>query len=384
MASEQKKRNQLMWLGIVLGVLALAIVLLTDPFGLFKPGEAEREAKEGVSKTLCAFSQAEVAAFELKPAGGAAFKIYKDANTGKWMVETGGNKYRADMERVSKLLDQVPGLRAEGEATRSKDKYATFEIDDSKAIGLKVFTKGDQPAVSLLVGKADQSYQASFVRLEGDPVVYRASANIKSLIAFTAKDYRSRKPWEFSPAAATSVTIRPQEGGGAPLTFTRQDNLWKLPDGKNGNQNLINETLKKLSGTQINEFVDAPDDAVVKLSGVEPQLTLKAGIDEYKFTLGAVDNSQAYVKDHDGWVYKGSAYSMKFYTDLPFDQLTFDDTKKEEAKPGGPPKPGEAKPPAASGVKPAPGAKTPPAAPPPAGGKSGGAKPQPGGKAPGK
>lgn len=375
MAEKKKKPNQLATLGIILGVLVVLVFFLANPFDLFKPSEEEREQKEGLSKVLCDFTKPSVTGFEIKPAGGEAFKLYKDSAANKWLVQIKDKKYSADMQRVDKLLEQVPGLKAEGTATKSKDKYATFELDDAKGIGLKVFTNGSSPAASFIIGKADTSYKGCFLRVENDPAVYRAGANLKSLVGFEPKDYRTRNPWKFEPAAVTEITIAPPSGGGAPLTFTKIGEFWQV-GGKNGNQNLIKTTLKTLSDATINEFVDTPDEAVVQLAGKSPGIIVKAGAGVYKLTLGGGDANQMYVQDQDGWVYKTSSYSMKFYSDLAFDQLTFDDSKQEEAKAG-----------AAPGAPSAPqGALGPGSIPlPPKGGAAppaGGAKPPAGGAAP--
>lgn len=400
MAQTKKKSKQLARLGIILGVLLLLVIFAADPFGLFKQSEEEREQKEGLSKVLCDFDKPSVTGFEIKPAGGEAFKISKDSKANAWLVQIKDKQYHADMQRVDKLLEAVPGLKSEGAATNSKDKYAQFETDAAKGIGLKVFTNGPTPAASFIIGKADSSYKGCFLLVENDPTVYRASANLKSLVGFEAKDYRTRNPWKYEPAAATEITIAPYKSTTAPLTFLKVGEFWQA-GGKNGNQNLIKETLKKLSDATVNDFIDAPDNALTQLAGKSPAIIVKAGVNTYKLTLGTGDNNTTYVQDQDGWVYKTSSYSLKFYTDMDFGQLTFDDTKNTEAAPaapsGTPSAPTSATPPApgsSSGVKPpakgapappAGGAKPPAAVPaPPKGGSAppkGGAAPP---KAPGK
>jgi hypothetical protein len=397
MAEKKKKPNQLATLGIILGVLVVLVFFLANPFGLFKPSEEEREKKEGLSKLLCDFVKPNVTGFEIKPAGGEAFKLTKDSKVNKWFVQIKDKKYCADMQRIDKLLEEVPGLKSEGAATKSKDKYPTFEVDDAKGIGLKVFTDAPAPAVSLIIGKADTSYKGCFLLVENDPAVYRANANLKSLVGFEPKDYRTRNPWKFEPATATEITIAPPKGGAAPLTFTKIGELWQT-GGKNGNQNLIKETIKKLSDATINDFLDAPDPATTQLAGKSPAIIVKAGVNTYKLILGASDANTAYAQDQDGWVYKTSSYSMKFYTDLAFDQLTFDDSKQDEAKAGAAPGAPTGMPPGAPGAGgtaplPPKGGVAPPAGgvKPPSGGTmppKGGATPPKGGtpppKAPGK
>jgi hypothetical protein len=188
-----------------------------------------------------------------------------------------------------------------------------------------------------VVGKADSSYKGCYVLYGTDPVVYRASANLKSLIGFTAEDFRSRKPWQFEPATATKVLYRPATG--APVEFTKQGEFWTFGGGKNASQNLLKETVKKLAEVTVNSYVDSPDPAIAKIAAA-PVLEVTANNGVYKVSLGAPESSTLYVQDQDGFVYKASEYSMKFLSELTLPLLTADDTKKDEAKQaaaGGPP-----------------------------------------------
>lgn len=369
MAETKKKTNRLLVLGLVLAALAVAIFFAADPFGLFKPSEEERQASLGLSKVLTDFTAMTITAFEIKPPGAEAFRVFKEPGSDQWFVQLKDKKYRADRQRVDKLLEQVPGLKAEGAATSSKDAYAQYEVDDSLGIGLKVFTGGETPALSLIVGKADPSYQGCFLRLENDEAVYRASQNIKSLVGFSGSDFRSRNPWKFEPATATEITIRPPAGGPA-VTLTKSGEYWQA-GGKNANQNLIQETLKKLSELTANAYVDDVDPKLTQFKP-EPAITVKTNTAEYKLTLGAAESSQLYAQDQDGWVFRVAEYALKFYTDLAPDQLLLDDTAQDKAgtEAGGAAPPGAAPGNAASpGATPVPPATGLPPAPPGSAGK---------------
>ncbi len=359
MAETKKKPNRLLIMGVVLAALAVVIFFAVDPFGLFKPSEEERAASQGLSQVLCDFTKMQITAFEIQPAGAEAFRVFNEAGGNQWYVQIKDRKYRADQTRVDKLLEQVPGLKAEGSATKSKDKHALYEVDEGLGIGLKVFTGSETPAVSFIVGKADTSYQGCFVRLGDDPAVYRANQNIKALVGFAANDFRTRNPWKFEPATATTLTIRPPKGDSPALTFTKSGEYWQV-NGKNANQNLIKETLKKLSELTANEYVDTPDPLLTKI-GPEPALSVKTNTAEYKLTLGAAESSQLYAQDQDGWVFRLAEYALKFYSDLAVEQLVLDDTAQDQAQ-------AEAGAPGAAGAMPgaAPGAAVPPPATPPA------------------
>jgi hypothetical protein len=236
------------------------------------------------------------------------------------------------MERVDKLTEALPELMSSGLASDKPDKFATFEVDDEQAIHLQVYTGGGEPAVSMFVGKATPSYEGAFVRLAGSDRVYRAAKNIKSLVGFSFRDFRSKEPWKCEPTAVESVTVvPPPEIEGETIAFTRSEGFWKTPEGANANQNLLTELVDKISKLKVNDFVDEPDPEVTGLAeDGEPNLVLSGPEGELSLTLGALDGSQYYVADHNGNAYKISEYNLKPYLELAFDELTFDDTVAEE------------------------------------------------------
>jgi hypothetical protein len=332
MAKQGKQPNRLVILLGVLAVLAVVVFLMTDPLGWFKPSDAEREQREGVSKVLCDFEAGAVSAFAITQPGGESFKLVKEKD--KWYVVSGTKKYKADMERVQKLLDSLPGLSTDGIASEDAASYATYEVDGAKAFKLEIYTAGDKPEVELLVGKADSSMQSSFVRIGTEKPVYRTSLNVKSLIGFGFNDYRTRKPWAFDPQAVTAVSIKDPKSP-AVLALVRKDGIWQKPDGSNANQTQVSELLKKLSELQISSFEDAPDEAVAKLGAAPVAVKVTTPDGDYQLRLGAVVETQAYAADQDKVAYLIYDYSLAFYRELDFAGLGINDTPPAQSAPSG-------------------------------------------------
>ncbi|MBN2082075.1 DUF4340 domain-containing protein [bacterium] len=317
---------------VIMLVLVAVAVLATDPFGWFKPAADHPDENAPKEIKLCSVTADTLTGFEIDQISDEPFQLLKEG--GQWFVVRGDARYKANMERIDKLIEDVPGLMSSGLATNKADKQATFEVDDAQAIRLKVFAGGETPAVDMYVGKATPSFDGAFVRLANQDEVYRAAKNIKSLVGFSFRDFRSKEPWKFEPATLASVTIAPPDGEGEALTFTRAEGFWKTPEGTNGNQNLITELLDKISKLKANDFVDEPDPELTGLEGREPNLVLDGPEGELTLTIGLDENSQYFVQDQDGNVYKISEYNLKPYRELAFAELTFDDTAPVAAEGG--------------------------------------------------
>jgi hypothetical protein len=310
---------------IILVLLAVVAILVTDPFHWLKPPQTQTNVDAPQEIVLCDVQADQITALEIDQTEDSPFVLEREA--GKWYVVRGDQRYDANMERVDKLLDALPGLMSSGLASDKPDKFATFEVDDDQAIHVQVYTGSAEPAVSMFVGKATPSYEGAFVRLAGSDRVYRAAKNIKSLVGFSFRDYRSKEPWKCEPTAVESVTVAPPpDAEGETMTFTRSEGFWKTPEGANANQNLLTELVDKISKLKVNDFVDEPDPEVTGLADREPNLVLNGPEGELSLTIGALDGSQYYVADHNGNVYKISEYNLKPYLELAFDELTFDDT----------------------------------------------------------
>ncbi|MCH7471631.1 DUF4340 domain-containing protein [bacterium] len=323
---------------LILVVVAAAAAYVIKPFGLFSAGQ--QDDGEGRALVLCDFKAEAVSGFQISQPEKQAFNLVKEG--GEWYLVQGEMKYPANMDRVDRLLELVPGLASEGLATDKLDKHATMEVDEAKGIGLSVYTGGEEPSVKLMVGKSAPGFSTCFVRFAAANEVYRAGSNIKSLVGFDFKDFRSRKPWSFDPLLAEEVVIRPPGEDEAAQTFTREEGFWKTADGANANQNLLTTLVDAFSKVSINEFVDEPEEEedANGISAQIPNLAVKGPEGEYSLYLVDTDGANFRIADQDGYLYQLSEFNLKFYNELAFDQLAFDDTASEaedaeEAESGG-------------------------------------------------
>ncbi|MDQ3023086.1 MAG: DUF4340 domain-containing protein [bacterium] len=339
-----RRSNMPLLLGALL-LLVLAALLVADPFHWLRPTDEKIAEKDPERRVLVDMKADELTALEIRqPDQDRPFRLEKDKD--RWYVVVDGKRTKADSERIDKIIEELPGLRADSIATSDQTSYDDMEVSDGKAIMLKVYKGGTTPAASLHVGKAAPGFQTSFVRLDGGKEVWRAGKNVKSLFGYTAEDYRTKKPWAFKTEAATKVSLQkfiaaaedektrttPPPLADAPrMTFELAEGLWKR-NGANANQNAIKEFLNSLKDLQINEYVPESGLASAKLDNRQPSVEVESPEGTFSIALGGKDSTYFYVKDQDGNVYKASEYNLNFYREIDWDKLSFDDTPKQEPK----------------------------------------------------
>src|SRR5258708_29340706 len=132
---KRNKNKQLIILGAGLAVLAAAAILLANPFAQPKTdvthavstGKYATEAKELVSVKKDAVTAVSI----LQPKQ-TEFKLEKSGDT--WKASQGDKHYKADQDKVDKILDGLPGLKSESLASGNTDKYKDYGLDDDTAV----------------------------------------------------------------------------------------------------------------------------------------------------------------------------------------------------------------------------------------------------------
>ncbi len=317
---------------VVLAVVAAAYVLLSDPLGWFGPSDAELAKSDPGTITLCSLGRADITAFTITKSDGENFRLERQGDN--WRTIKGDKSYKAEANKIERLLSTVPGVATDALLTSKIEKHASFEVDTANATSLGIEGAGLAAPIKLTVGKASPSYKGSFVRIGNGNEVYRSTKNLKSLVGFAFNDYRSKKPWEFDTQTVESLSIRAlaEEGEdqSEAVTFTLDQGMWKKPDGEPGNQNKLAEIADKLSKMSVSTFADDAKPEETLLAGLEPHLVVKTAAREFSITLGAKDSSQYYIADGAGVIYQVSEYNMKFLLDQDVAGLSFDDSVAEE------------------------------------------------------
>jgi hypothetical protein len=307
---------------IILLILLVAFLYTVNPGGWFGGGE-DAEDEAAALPVLVDLGADQVTAFEFTKPDGVTIRLERDGE--HWQLSGNDMTYRARTDKVDKLLEEVPGLAAASVATQNPQNYETYEVDDAKATTLLVFGADGTTEIKLLVGKAAPGYTSAFVRLESGPEVFRTNKNVRSPLAFAFDDYRTKKPWEFNQLSADTLRVRPLDGEGDYRVYKREDGVWKTADGENANQNAVTELVDKLTALSISTFegeAESPEASeAAGTAGVEPQIMVSGSEGTYSLTIGTLAESQQYVADQDGHLYKLGEASLRFYTELDLASL---------------------------------------------------------------
>jgi hypothetical protein len=329
MVSRANTGRSYVFLLVILAILIVGVVVFIDPFKWLAQDSQQAEDDQVV---FCDFSASDISSITINQPKEDEFALVYQAEA--WYLAKDDKEYPASSDKIDRLLEELPGLYALDLASEKIEKHPTFEVDELTGIEVKVYTTGSKPATELIIGKAAPGYQNAFVRFAGKNEVYRSSRNIKSLVGFSFRDYRTKQPWTFEPTTATSITVRNPAGAGEALVFNRADDLWKTADGANANQNELTTLVQKLSELRVNDFIDDAAERETGLEGAETHLVVEAPEGTFNLTVGGKDEELYFVMDQNDLVYHLSKYNMKFFLeDLKFDELTFDDTQSEAVQP---------------------------------------------------
>lgn len=344
-----KRNNIIFKLGALLVVLAAVAMIFANPFEKQQadPTGAVVREKGGSSASgqLLVDATAEsISAVEITPPGKDSFSLSRAGD--KWLAVQGDNRYKADSERVDRLLEALPGLLTESLVSERAESFHDLGVHEDNAIRVAVYAGGDSPVAELLVGNSAPGYSGTFVRRADGTEVYKSAANIRALVGFSYPDYRSKQPWDFDTQLVDKLTVRPVAG--KPQVFTKQDGIWKTSSGSNANQNMITTLLNDWSKLKISEFADAvkPGEtaydpsaegaspagtggvdskgnelpAAFKL-GLEPNLIAEGTGGRFSLTLGVKEGGLYFLADGDGRAYRAGEYDLRFFRELKHDEL---------------------------------------------------------------
>jgi hypothetical protein len=169
---------------------------------------------------------------EIKLAAEDADKITKiqisNAGKGEVVLEKQGDawkvtkpvNYPANAANVKSLLDNVKELRLKDSIDTGKTQYATYDLEDDKAVHVQLFKEGAK-AFDLYFGKSGSRGQMT--RLTDKDGVYVTSGYSSYLYAREVKDWRDKEIAKFDDANVVAATITNENGN---FEFKKDGEKW--------------------------------------------------------------------------------------------------------------------------------------------------------------
>ena len=197
----------------------------------------------------------------------------KSASNNSWVVQASekGPEYQASFSNIQTNLEGLMKIRRYQEVTSNKEKFSSFEVDES---GLNVsFYKDntDKPILSIYLGKSGKNFNSTLVRLASENTVYSAKGNLKNDWDKELDHFRDKSLLDLVPENIDSYTLSGTYKYSVSKNKLRE---WEITGGGNlvpalAKQDKVKEILGKICDLQANSFHD---------SGKQPQRSGYANI----------------------------------------------------------------------------------------------------------
>jgi hypothetical protein len=176
----------------------------------------------------------------------------------------------------------------------------TYGLDANDGLVVEIWTGGEEPAVSAIVG-FDAVGGSSFVRVSGDPGIYRARVGGRARFAVPSAGWRNRALLRIDPAKVVAIdVVRPGEvhlvRGAVSATGTPGD--WQLdPDpGWPVDQGAVRGLVQGLAQLRADEILDSTFDGGFSPAAAAVSVALEDGT-EQKLVVGShVDRTAAFLR----------------------------------------------------------------------------------------
>jgi len=268
---EMKLKKEYIALGVIIVVLVIYLVLRTADKTHYKLPELEHVEKSQITQLIIARADSAI-----------TLKLVGD----RWCIEPQG--YPIDQNTVDKMLDAVSKFTLTTLVSQSKD-YHRYELTDEKKIGIEVFGRNGVLR-KFDIGKTASTYRHTYVRLEGDPVVYQARENMRTTFDTELERLRDKSVMAFDKETVTSIVIesdtesltlkntemlveaRPEEKGeeegegageeaagagseGEEVAGSEPESKWQTPEGEAADDNAVDRVLNTLSNLKCDKYI---------------------------------------------------------------------------------------------------------------------------------
>ena len=216
---------------IVFAVLLVIVVLV-----------AIRDSKKGdrsFKVDLIPLDSAQVTAITIYPRSYKDNTIKLQKENGIWRLLKGDKSYTAEKNTVKEILNTLTHLKAERVAATDKEKWATFEVNDTSATRVTLGT-GRKTGADLYIGKfsyqqppnsnpynyGQQGKMTTYVRLAGDKNVYAVDGFLSMMFNRKTNDFRNKTIINSDRLDWTRLSFT--YPGDSSFVMNRENNKWMI------------------------------------------------------------------------------------------------------------------------------------------------------------
>jgi hypothetical protein len=218
-----------------------------------------KQVKDVRDKQVLAFKDDEVTKVEIRPQGGEAVTLVKQATKdgpdAAWTVAPGDHP--ADPTEVRSYLSSLRSTRATDFPDDHPTDLAKYGLTDPR-LAVTVTTGKDATATAetLLVGgeTTEGSQKLVYAKRDDQPTVYALGDWSFRTLGKTAGQFRDKTVLGFDPARVGRVVLERKDGG--PITMARADGAWKVEsaDGKKTKESVVQaylQDVRELRGSDV-------------------------------------------------------------------------------------------------------------------------------------
>jgi len=214
------------------------IIILIILLGIYFISEMFDSSERSFKSKLADFDNSNVTALIIESSKGDKVKIVKENDI--WKVQSDGKSYLADESTIINNLNILNNLNVKRVAATDKSKWNSFEVVDTMAVRLIVEENNDE-ALNMFIGKfsykqpdntqqQQNPYQrqqpiiTSFVRLDGDDIVYAVDGFLKMSFNADINSYRYKKLTDLNKDDIENLNF--SSNLRKPFALSKQDGKW--------------------------------------------------------------------------------------------------------------------------------------------------------------
>jgi hypothetical protein len=213
----------------------------------------------------------------------------------EWKVSDGKISKETEKGALKNILTQLQGIRANRLVSRTKDKWAEYQVNDSLATRVKVF-EGSKEKLNLYIGKftyqqANDPYGrggvigTSYVRLADEKEIYAVDGFLTFSFNLGFNKWRNQSFINYNKADITKLTFR--YPGDSSFVAQLVDKKWMV----NG-QPVDSTTLVGYISSLSNKKASTFNDSFSPFGNAQYQLTVE-GNNMNTLTVDAFDNGNS-------------------------------------------------------------------------------------------